>query len=224
MSIVMLDDMQSRILGSLMEKQVTTPDQYPLSLNALTNACNQKSNRDPVVSYSQGEVQAVIDALIEEALVVDTSDFNSRTAKFQHRFCNTEFSDRQFNEQEFAIICLLLLRGPQTPGELKSRSGRLCQFSNSAEVETCLHTLADKNGVNYVQQLAREPGKRESRFIHCFSEYTPSLNTSFAAESMPQEQVMKTEKQNELEEKVRYLEDKVLDLESRLEILEQALN
>lgn len=224
MSIVMLDDMQSRILGSLMEKQVTTPDQYPLSLNALTNACNQKSNRDPVVNYSQGEVQTVIDSLIEDALVVDTSDFNSRTAKFQHRFCNTEFSDRQFSEQEFAIICLLLLRGPQTPGELKSRSGRLCQFSNSTEVESCLHTLSDKNGVNYVQQLAREPGKRESRFIHCFSEYTPNINPSFAAEPMQQEQVMKTEKQNELEEKVRYLEDKVLDLESRLEILEQALN
>ena len=224
MSIVMLDDMQSRILGSLMEKQVTTPDQYPLSLNALTNACNQKSNRDPVVNYSQGEVQTVIDSLIEDALVVDTSDFNSRTAKFQHRFCNTEFSDRQFSEQEFAIICLLLLRGPQTPGELKSRSGRLCQFSNSTEAESCLHTLSDKNGVNYVQQLAREPGKRESRFIHCFSEYTPNINPSFAAEPMQQEQAMKTEKQNELEEKVRYLEDKVLDLESRLEILEQALN
>jgi uncharacterized protein YceH (UPF0502 family) len=224
MSIVMLDDMQSRILGSLMEKQVTTPDQYPLSLNALTNACNQKSNRDPVVSYSQGEVQTAIYALLEEALVVDTSDFNSRTAKFQHRFCNTEFSDRQFSEQEFAIICLLLLRGPQTPGELKSRSGRLCQFSNSAEVESCLHTLSDKNGVTYVQQLAREPGKRESRFIHCFSEYKQSTNTAYVNEASSQAQTMDAEKQTGLEEKVRYLEDKVLDLESRLEILEQALN
>ncbi|OUR85325.1 hypothetical protein A9Q77_00775, partial [Marinomonas sp. 42_23_T18] len=173
MSIVILDDMQSRVLGSLMEKQVTTPDQYPLSLNALASACNQKSNREPVVNYSQGEIQTVIDHLIDQALIIDSSDFNSRTAKFQHRFCNTEFSDRQFNEQEFAIICILLLRGPQTPGELKSRSGRLCQFENSLEVERCLQTLADKNGVNYVQQLQREPGKRESRFAHCFSDQVP---------------------------------------------------
>ena len=222
MSIVILDDRQSRVLGSLMEKQVTTPDQYPLSLNSLTNACNQKSNREPVVNFSQGEVQIVIDDLIEQALVIDSSDFNSRTAKFQHRFCNTEFSDRQFSEQEFAIICLLLLRGPQTPGELKSRSGRLCQFENSLEVESCLQTLSDKNGVNYVQQLAREPGKRESRFAHCFTDQEFSVATSFANTEINQ-QITTQNTNSELEEKVRYLEDKVKDLESRLEVLEQAL-
>lgn len=222
MSIVILDDRQSRVLGSLMEKQVTTPDQYPLSLNSLTNACNQKSNREPVVNFSQGEVQIIIDDLIEEALVIDSSDFNSRTAKFQHRFCNTEFSDRQFSEQEFAIICLLLLRGPQTPGELKSRSGRLCQFENSLEVESCLQTLSDKNGVNYVQQLAREPGKRESRFAHCFTDQEFSVATSFANTEINQ-QITTQNTTPELEEKVRYLEDKVKDLESRLEVLEQAL-
>lgn len=222
MSIVILDDRQSRVLGSLMEKQVTTPDQYPLSLNSLTNACNQKSNREPVVNFSQGEVQIVIDDLIEQALVIDSSDFNSRTAKFQHRFCNTEFSDRQFSEQEFAIICLLLLRGPQTPGELKSRSGRLCQFENSLEVESCLQTLSDKNGVNYVQQLAREPGKRESRFAHCFTDQEFSVATSFANTETNQ-QITTQNTNPELEEKVRYLEDKVKDLESRLEVLEQAL-
>lgn len=222
MSIVILDDRQSRVLGSLMEKQVTTPDQYPLSLNSLTNACNQKSNREPVVNFSQGEVQIIIDDLIEQALVIDSSDFNSRTAKFQHRFCNTEFSDRQFSEQEFAIICLLLLRGPQTPGELKSRSGRLCQFENSLEVESCLQTLSDKNGVNYVQQLAREPGKRESRFAHCFTDQEFSVATSFANTETNQ-QITTQNTNPELEEKVRYLEDKVKDLESRLEVLEQAL-
>jgi len=204
-----------------MEKQVTTPDQYPLSLNALASACNQKSNREPVVNYSQGEIQTVIDHLIEQALIIDSSDFNSRTAKFQHRFCNTEFSDRQFNEQEFAIICILLLRGPQTPGELKSRSGRLCQFENSLEVERCLQTLADKNGVNYVQQLQREPGKRESRFAHCFSDQVPSTSIPFIAQPLSNQ--ASTESHSELEEKVRHLEDKVMDLESRLEILEQAL-
>ena len=222
MSIVILDDRQSRVLGSLMEKQVTTPDQYPLSLNSLTNACNQKSNREPVVNFSQGEVQIIIDDLIEQALVIDSSDFNSRTAKFQHRFCNTEFSDRQFSEQEFAIICLLLLRGPQTPGELKSRSGRLCQFENSLEVESCLQTLSDKNGVNYVQQLAREPGKRESRFAHCFTDQEFSVATSFANTETNQ-QITTQNTNPELEEKVRYLEDKVKDLENRLEVLEQAL-
>lgn len=220
MSIVLLDDMQLRILGSLMEKQVTTPDQYPLSLNALTNACNQKSNRDPVVNYEQGEVQIAIDALINQAMVIDSSDFNSRSAKLQHRFCNTEFSDRQFNKQEFAIICLLFLRGPQTPGELKSRSGRLCQFENSAEVESCLKNLSDKAGVQYVQQLPREPGKRESRFSHCFSEHV-SQSVTAEFEALPQ--VIESNNK-ELEEKVGYLEDKVIDLESRLAALEDALN
>jgi len=223
MSIVILDDMQSRVLGSLMEKQVTTPDQYPLSLNALASACNQKSNREPVVNYSQSEIQIVIDNLIDQALIIDSSDFNSRTAKFQHRFCNTEFSDRQFNEQEFAIICILLLRGPQTPGELKSRSGRLCKFENALDVERCLHTLADKNGVNYVQQLQREPGKRESRFAHCFSDQVPSTSIPIIAQPSSNGQTTNTESHSELEEKVRFLEDKVMDLESRLEILEQAL-
>ena len=223
MSIVILDDMQSRVLGSLMEKQVTTPDQYPLSLNSLAKACNQKSNRDPVVSYSQGEIQQVIDVLIEQALVIDSSDFNSRTAKFQHRFCNTEFSDRQFSEQEFAIICILLLRGPQPPGELKSRSGRLCQFENSFEVERCLQTLADKNGVCYVQQLAREPGKRESRFAHCFTDQVTTTSTTFNSPAERQQSLENHESTAELTEKVRILEDKVIDLESRLEILEQAL-
>lgn len=222
MSIVILDDMQSRVLGSLMEKQVTTPDQYPLSLNSLSNACNQKSNREPVVNYSQGEIQTVIDDLIEQALVIDSSDFNSRTAKFQHRFCNTEFSDRQFSEQEFAIICLLLLRGPQTPGELKSRSGRLCQFENSLEVESCLQTLSDKNGISYVQQLAREPGKRESRFAHCFCDQ--EFNTSSTLSSQTASLTIRHTSQSELEEKVQYLEDKVANLESRLETLEQALS
>ncbi|EAQ66302.1 hypothetical protein MED121_06455 [Marinomonas sp. MED121] len=220
MSIVLLDDMQLRILGSLMEKQVTTPDQYPLSLNALTNACNQKSNRDPVVNYEQGEVQIAIDTLINQAMVIDSSDFNSRSAKLQHRFCNTEFSDRQFNKQEFAIICLLFLRGPQTPGELKSRSGRLCQFENSAEVESCLKNLSDKAGVQYVQQLPREPGKRESRFSHCFSEH---VSQSVTAEFEAHPQVIESNNK-ELEEKVGYLEDKVIDLESRLAALEDALN
>jgi len=206
-----------------MEKQVTTPDQYPLSLNALASACNQKSNREPVVNYSQSEIQIVIDNLIDQALIIDSSDFNSRTAKFQHRFCNTEFSDRQFNEQEFAIICILLLRGPQTPGELKSRSGRLCKFENALDVERCLHTLADKNGVNYVQQLQREPGKRESRFAHCFSDQVPSTSIPIIAQPSSNGQTTNTESHSELEEKVRFLEDKVMDLESRLEILEQAL-
>lgn len=224
MSIVILDEIQSRIIGSLMEKQVTTPDQYPLSLNALASACNQKSNREPVVNYSQGEVQTVIDDLIDQSLVIDSSDFKSRTAKFQHRFCNTEFSDRQFNEQEFAIICILLLRGPQTPGELRSRSGRLCQFENSLDVERCLQTLSDKNGVNYVQQLQREPGKRESRFAHCFSDQVPSAPMTFIAQPSDHEQTAKADRHSELEEKVRHLENKVMDLEGRLEILEQALN
>src|SRR5580700_7965997 len=112
---------EARILGCLVEKQVTTPEQYPLSLNAITNACNQKSNRDPVLELHETQVQAVIDGLSRKHLILERAGFGSRVPKYQQRFCNTEFSVHQFTPQERAIVCELLVRGPQTPGELRSR-------------------------------------------------------------------------------------------------------
>ncbi|ASM48377.1 hypothetical protein PESP_a0090 [Pseudoalteromonas espejiana DSM 9414] len=160
---------QQRVIGCLLEKQSTTPEHYPLSLNALTNACNQKSNRDPVLSLSESEVQSALDELVSLRLVTLDEGLSGRVNKYDHRFCNTEFSNLQFSSQQRAIICLLLLRGAQTPGELRTRSSRLAEFNNVSEVETALDGLANDD---YVIKLDREPGKRESRYMHLFADLT----------------------------------------------------
>ncbi|MGX9416600.1 YceH family protein [Vibrio sp. WJH972] len=162
-----LTKIESRVIGCLLEKEVTTPDYYPLTLNSLTSACNQKSNRDPVMDLSDAEVLDALQGLISRRLVSDESSFNSRTSKYQHRFCNTEFGDLQLSEQELGVVSCLLLRGPQTPGELRTRTNRMCQFADVKETESVLEELLTKE---YVVKLEREPGKRESRFMQCFSD------------------------------------------------------
>jgi len=163
-----LSALEARIVGCLIEKQITTPEQYPMSLNALANACNQKSNRDPVLQLPETEVQALIDALSRKHLLLERSGFGSRVPKYQQRFCNTEFSVLQFTEQERAIVCELLLRGPQTPGELRSRAARMAPFADAGEVEAALEALANRESGPLVRRLAREPGRRESRYAHLF--------------------------------------------------------
>jgi len=160
---------EARVIGSLIEKQVTTPEQYPLSLNALVLACNQKSNRDPVVDFSEQAVQGLIDALIRRHLVLEKSGFGSRVPKYQQRLCNTEFSALQFTPQQRAILCELLLRGPQTPGELRTRASRMAEFTDVSQVEAELEQLAGHAAGPLVVRLAREPGRRDSRYAHLFS-------------------------------------------------------
>jgi uncharacterized protein len=160
---------ETRVIGCLIEKEITTPDQYPLSLNALTNACNQKSNRDPVLDLDEGTVQQTVDHLAKKRLASEQSGYGSRVPKFQHLFCNTAFGTLKFSPQELGIVCELFLRGPQTPGELRSRASRLCRFSDVTEVEAVLTGLASREDGPYVMRLAREPGKRESRYAHLFS-------------------------------------------------------
>ena len=155
---------ETRVIGCLLEKETTTPDLYPLTLNALTNACNQKSNREPVLSLRSQEVSATLKSLVEQRLV--SEEGGSRASKFRHRFCNTMFSDLQLSEQERALVCVLLLRGVQTPGELRSRTTRLAHFSDVSQIEAVLQDMAEKE---WVVQLPREAGKRESRFAHLFS-------------------------------------------------------
>ena len=155
---------ETRVIGCLLEKESTTPDQYPLSLNALTNACNQKSNREPVLSLSESEVLDAIGSLKQERLI--SEDTGARVSKYRHRFCNTEFGSLQLTEQERGIICVLFLRGPQTPGELRSRTSRLAEFTDVRQVEDVLKNLAQRE---MVVQLPREAGKRESRYAHQFS-------------------------------------------------------
>jgi uncharacterized protein YceH (UPF0502 family) len=164
-----LTENEARIIGCLIEKSITTPDQYPLTLNALTNACNQKSGRNPVMSLQQGEVQHTLRLLGDQTLVRTEENFKSSTEKYTQRFCNTRFSDLQFDPPQTAIICLLLLRGPQTPGEFRARSGRLHTFADNAAVVDAITTLIEREGAPLLVKLPRSPGRKDSEYMHLFS-------------------------------------------------------
>nr|WP_286239091.1 DUF480 domain-containing protein [Neptuniibacter halophilus] len=196
---------QTRVIGALLEKEITTPDQYPLSLNALTQACNQKSNREPVMSLAEADVMTLLDQLRDKRLIREESGFGSRVMKYKHRFCNTEFSDLQLTAQELGIICVLLLRGAQTPGELRSRTNRLCSFNDVSEVEQVLVRLAERA---LVVRLEREPGKRESRYLHLFSGPVDQ------AAVIPEED--KPLSRSALEQRVAQLEDELASLKQQL--------
>lgn len=207
-----LTELQCRVIGVMLEKEVTTPDQYPLSLNALTNGCNQKSNREPVMSLSEEEVQNIVDELVALKLVDDEGVFSGRVPKYKHRFCNTEFGSLKLSKQQKAIVCVMLLRGPQTPGELRSRTNRLAEFTNVVEVENCLTELFDLNGDQIVVRLEREPGKRESRYAHLFS------GESFATEAVKTSTSLASDDSQE-QTRIAALEQRVSRLETLLEDL-----
>jgi uncharacterized protein YceH (UPF0502 family) len=173
---IRLSAIEARIIGSLIEKQITTPDQYPLSLNALVNACNQKSNREPLMQLDEPTVKFVVDGLARRHMVVEKSGFGSRVPKYQQIFCNTEFGSLKFTPQETGIICELLLRGPQTPGELRARVPRFADLPDPGAIETLLDALANRPEGPLVQQLAREAGRRDSRWAQLFEELPESLS------------------------------------------------
>jgi len=179
--MISLSPEQCRVIGVMLEKETTTPDQYPLSLNAITTGCNQKSNREPVMALAETEVQNIIDELEQSNQLMVDHKASGRVNKYFHRFCNTEFGSLQFSAQQRAIMCVLLLRGPQTPGELRTRTNRLADFADVSEVESALEVLQELNGQTLVKKLAREPGKRESRYVQLFSEFSEEssvLNTA----------------------------------------------
>ncbi|MDA9557375.1 YceH family protein [Vibrio sp.] len=165
-----LNQIEARIIGALIEKAITTPDYYPLSLNSLMTACNQKSNREPVLSLNESEVGAAVNRLIDKNIVTLEGGFNARTSKYAHRFCNTTFGDLQLTDKEIAVVCCLLLRGPQTPGEIKTRTNRLAQFGDVKEVEATLESLMSNTFGIMVEKLEKEPGKREARYRQLFTE------------------------------------------------------
>jgi uncharacterized protein len=212
-----LSPIEARVIGCLIEKQITTPDQYPLSLNALVNACNQKSNRDPIMSADEAAIQTTLDHLIRKHLVIEKSGFGSRVPKYQHRFCNTEFGPLKFTPQELAIVCELLLRGPQTPGELRTRAARMASFSEVGQVETALEGLSKRADGPFVVRLPREPGRRDSRYAHLFSGAVtiPDLTEeSITGPSMaPAAAPSRLER---LEEEVRQLKEELQDIKARL--------
>ena len=163
-----LNEREARVIGCLIEKSIVTPDQYPLTLNALTNACNQKSSRDPVMSLQPGEVQHTVRGLESRHLVRTEENFKSRTDKYSQRFCNTRYSELQLDAAEVAIVCLLLLRGAQTPGELRARSGRLHTFADNTEVVLALEGMIERDGDPLVVRLPRTPGRKDSEYMHVF--------------------------------------------------------
>jgi uncharacterized protein len=206
---------ETRIIGCLMEKSVITPEQCPLTLNALTNACNQKSGRDPVTSLDQGTVQRTARELAARHLVIVEENFRSGVVKFRQRFCNTRYSDFQFDAAQFAIVCLLLLRGPQTPGELRARSGRLHTFADNAAVVAALSSLIEREGEPLVVRLARTPGRKDSEYMHAFS---GPVDVEMRAGNAPAERSRPSERisLSELAERVSTLEAEVAELRELL--------
>ncbi|AEF46008.1 UPF0502 protein yceH [Serratia sp. AS12] len=199
---------EARVIGCLLEKQVTTPDQYPLSLNGIALACNQKTNRDPVMDLTESEVQQVLDLLLKKHFLRTLSGFGNRVVKYEHRFCNSEFGQLKLSAAELAVIATLLLRGAQTPGELRTRTNRMHEFSDVSEVEQVLQQLSTREDGPFVVRLAREPGKRESRFMHLFSGEIDETTAEVAQID-----------DADLSERVSVLESEVAELKRQLQAL-----
>ena len=159
-----LSEIEARVVGSLVEKELTTPDYYPLSLNALVNACNQKSNRHPIMNLDHDAVGDALQSLNEKGLAAAAGGADSRVTKFEHRLQEVF----NFSRPEVALLCVLLLRGPQTPGELRGRTERLYGFGDLSEVQTALQHLM-KRDPPLVKLLPRQPGTKEARYAHLLS-------------------------------------------------------
>lgn len=209
---------EARIIGCLMEKSVVTPDLYPLTLNSLTNACNQKSSRDPVMNMTPGEVQHTVRALAEKNMVHIEENFKRGIEKYSHRFCNTRYSELKLDEAQFSIICLMLLRGPQTPGELRAHSGRLHTFADNAEVVVTLEGLLDYHGNELVVKLPRIAGRKDSEYTHQFC--GPIDVEAYASKVQVAETNRPTDRVNvsELAQRVSELEAELAELKKFLEI------
>lgn len=167
---IALNLIEARVLGCLIEKEMSTPDYYPLSLNALTNACNQKSNRNPILELNESVVQDTLDLLIKKRLVVPKSSSGSRVTKFAHRLSNPITNAMDFAAPELAVLCELLVRGAQTVGELRTHAGRLTEFADVAQVEATLQKLRTREDGPFVSELLRQPGRRDVRYAQLFSE------------------------------------------------------
>ncbi|MBW9400897.1 YceH family protein [Leclercia sp. EC_58] len=202
---------EARVIGCLLEKQVTTPEQYPLSVNAVTLACNQKTNREPVMNLAEHEVQDLLDALVKRHYLRTVSGFGNRVTKYEQRFCNSEFGALKLNSAEVALIATLLLRGAQTPGELRTRAARMHEFADMQEVEQTLEGLAAREDGPFVLRLAREPGKRESRYMHLFSGEVETIAAAVEAVAPATDETLLA--------RVEALENEVEELKQRLDSL-----
>jgi uncharacterized protein YceH (UPF0502 family) len=204
---IQLNQLEVRVLGSLMEKEITTPDYYPLSLNALVNACNQKSNRDPVMDVDKSAVREALDSLGEKGLAGAMSSAESRVAKYEHRMQEVF----NFTRRESAIVCVLLLRGPQTPGELRGRTERLFRFDDLADVQSTLQRLA-QHDPPLAKMLARQPGTKEARYAHLLAGDVEAGNVSEPSANAAGGNPAGSEQIAMLEESVARLEQEVAAL------------
>jgi len=209
--VKILSEVETRVLGSLVEKELTTPDYYPLSLNALLNACNQKSNRDPVMNLNENAVSQALRSLDKEGLAGRADGMDNRVTKFEHRL-QEAFN---FDRREIAILCELLLRGPQTPGELRSRADRMHPFDDLGQVQSTLQRLAQREPP-VVKMLPRQPGTKESRYAHLLSGEVQIR----APEATPEADVTHSTADGE---RIARLENEVASLQNEVANLKQQL-
>jgi len=214
--MITLSPEQCRVIGVMLEKEITTPEQYPLSPNGILIGCNQKSSREPVMSLSEEDIQNVIDELVQMNQLMVDHKASSRVNKYFHRFCNTEFGSLQFTPQQRAIICVLFLRGPQTPGEIRTRTNRLADFTDVDEVERVLQQLLDLNGQTLVKKLEKEPGRRDCRYVHLLSEFDES---SLVASTNAQAEIVPSQNSTQLSQRVTELEQQVAALTEQVATL-----
>ena len=206
-----LNDIELRTLGCLIEKQITTPDYYPMTLNALTNACNQKNNREPVVTFEETTVVRGLDGLREKKLISTVTGAGIRVQKYRHNFDETFALSRP----EVTLMCLLMLRGPQTIGELRTRSGSMYSFEIIADVETLLNGLAARELRPLTKRLPRQPGQKEARFCHMLAGLPEIAQTE--SSPPPEPATLQVRAENEriaaLEHQVRTLSTKMTELQ-----------
>lgn len=207
-SLPILNAEELRVLGSLMEKSKTTPEYYPMTLNGLQTACNQKTSRKPVVAYEEATLIQAIDTLRKRGLVSTVVGGGSRVTKYKHNLA-IQFP---LLPQDLAVLCLLILRGPLTPGEINSNAGRLYDFESIEEVQEVLNRLQESEP-SYVQQLAKRPGQKEVRFIHLLGEVNEEDYESQTADTGSSTKVQ------ELEERILSLEEKLETLRAEFDLL-----
>ncbi|MGA2745166.1 MAG: YceH family protein [Candidatus Sulfotelmatobacter sp.] len=214
MNPMLLTELETRVLGALIEKDITTPDYYPLSLNALVNACNQKNNRDPVMTLDESTVRDALASLQEKRLAGPASGADSRVTKFEHRLQEVF----NFDRREIAIVCVLLLRGAQTPGELRSRTDRMYHFEALDDIVSTLDRLAHRDPP-LASILPRQPGTKESRYTHLFSGEPPlseDLNPSRAPSPATAGANSTADRLATLEEEVSRLRQELTEVQQQL--------
>ena len=207
-----LDEVEVRVLGALLEKEITTPEYYPLSLNALINACNQKSNRDPVMALDESGVRSALESLNEKNLAGQASSADSRVPKYIHHLQEVF----NFDRRESAVLCVLLLRGPQTPGELRGRTERMYRFDDLSVVESALHHLMERQPP-LVLKLPRQPGTKESRYSHLLAGELEEWRVPAAAEPLAATAGQDDERITRLETELGTLRKEVADLRQQLD-------